>query len=84
MHRIIELTRDEIADDGLEVGLLNFSLAVDGAICAKAIYDKVDGLICPTGHDGRQRPCPRHTCLQRNSSELKAWCRAFVPIMAVI
>jgi hypothetical protein len=47
-RRIIELTRHKIADDGFEVGLLNFGLAVDSAICAEAIYDKVDDLIGST------------------------------------
>ena len=36
-HRIVELARHEIADGGFEIGSLDLGLAVDDAICAKAI-----------------------------------------------
>ena len=44
-HRIIELTRNEIADDGFEIGPLNLGLAAHRAACTEAVYDQVDRLI---------------------------------------
>src|ERR1700692_1378720 len=40
--RVVELARDEIADDGFEVGPLHFGFAVHGAQPAKAVNDEVD------------------------------------------
>src|SRR5712671_22398 len=50
-HRIVELAQQEIADHGLEVGALEFGLAVDGVQRAKAVDDEIDGLIGAIGHD---------------------------------
>jgi hypothetical protein len=49
-HRVVELARYEIADDGFEVRQLNFRFAVNGARPAKAVDDGVDGLIRTVRH----------------------------------
>jgi hypothetical protein len=54
------LSNLEIADGGFEIGSLDLGLAVDDAICAKAIDDEVDGLIGPLRHDWRQRAGSRN------------------------
>jgi hypothetical protein len=50
-HRIIKLAGYHIANDGFEVCLLNFSFSVNRAVCAKAIYNKIDRLIGAVGDE---------------------------------
>jgi hypothetical protein len=50
---VIELTSQQIADDGFEVRPLHLGLPVDSAIRAKAVHDNVNCLISAIRHDTR-------------------------------
>jgi hypothetical protein len=62
-ERVVELSRHQIGDDGFEVGLLDFGLAVDGAKSGKAVDHEVDRLIRTVGYDPRRPADARHTHL---------------------
>ena len=83
-HRIIELTRHQIAGDGFEVGPLNYGLAVDGAIRAEAVYDKVDGLIGPIRHNGRRRARCRRLRTSNATTSKKRNAFTSVDLVSVI
>ena len=49
-HRVVELTRQKIGDDGFDISPLDFRFAVNTAEPLKAVDYEVDRLIRPIGH----------------------------------
>ena len=65
---VVELPRDQIGDDRLEICTLDFGLAVDAAKAAKAVDHEVNRLIRAIGHDRRGPACFRHKQLPQTQT----------------
>src|ERR1700687_1484374 len=70
-HRVIELARHEIGDDGFEVCPLDFGFAVNDAKPAEAVDHEVGGMIRAVGHYHWRPTGARHTHLLRNTPTFK-------------
>jgi len=67
-HRIVELARQQVADHGIEVGALEFGLAVDGIQRTNANDDELDRMNRATVHDIWWRADSWHACLPQYSN----------------
>jgi hypothetical protein len=84
-NRVVELPRNQIADDGFEVRPLGVGFAVSGAKPAKVVDYQIDGLTRAVGHDWHDRRgpvCSRHTQLLQTQTQRRGKNKTggFVPV----